>query len=420
MAPAASSRALSSASALSSAAAGSRMHRHGRIAQHRLRPRRGQGHALRLARLGVDDGIVEVPEVARHGLVKDLVVADGRLQHGVPVHQPLAAIDQPVAEHLEERMPHRPGALRIEREAGPLPIAGAAHFLELAEDPLFVVVLPLPDAGHEPLAAQLVPAELFLLQQAAFDHGLRGDARVVGARHPQGLEALHPFLADEDVLQRVVQGVAQVQGAGDVGRRDDDRVGLLRLVRLAMEEAFGFPEGVPALLRGGGIVLLGEVRHGTVPLSLRERAGEREVLLWFGSSEGICDKVHLSLRERAGERGDRIAVRPTNPLMRLSGSSSNFMVLTQKNLCNGHARRPRDSHAHRLRIAHHIGVGHTKYPQSLLFQVRRTFAVLFRTILMACTIDFHDQPNFMAKEIDNIRPNRMLSTELQSTKSASP
>ena len=204
-----------------------RVHRHGRIAQHRLRPRGGQGHVLWLAGLGIDDGIVEIPEIARHGLVEDLVVADGRLQHGVPVHQPLAAIDQSVAEHLEERMPHRPGALRIEGEAGPLPVAAAAHFLELAEDPLFVVVLPLPDAGHEPFAAELVAAELFLLQQAAFDHGLRGDARMIGARHPQGFEALHPLLADEDVLQGVVQGVAQVQGAGDVGRRDDDRVGLL-------------------------------------------------------------------------------------------------------------------------------------------------------------------------------------------------
>ena len=34
---------------------------------------------------------------------------------------------------------------------------------------------------------------------------------MVGAGHPERLVALHPFLADEDVLQRVVQGVAQVQ-----------------------------------------------------------------------------------------------------------------------------------------------------------------------------------------------------------------
>jgi len=32
-------------------------------------------------------------------------------------------------------------------------------------------------------------------------------------------------LADEDVLQRGVDGVAEVKGAGDVRRRDDDGVG---------------------------------------------------------------------------------------------------------------------------------------------------------------------------------------------------
>ena len=54
------------------------------------------------------------------------------------------------------------------------------------------------------------------------DHGLRGDAGVVGAGHPEGVVALHPPPADQDVLQRVVERVAQVQGAGHVRRRDDD------------------------------------------------------------------------------------------------------------------------------------------------------------------------------------------------------
>ena len=70
--------------------------------------------------------------------------------------------------------------------------------------------------------------EFFLLQQPPLDDRLGGDAGVIGAGHPERLEALHAFLADEDVLQRVVQGVAEVQGAGHVRRRNDDRVRLLR------------------------------------------------------------------------------------------------------------------------------------------------------------------------------------------------
>ena len=114
----------------------------------------------------------------------------------------------------------------IEREPGPLPVAATAHLLQLADDAGFVVVLPLPDALDQPFAAQFVPAELLLAQQPPLDDRLGGDAGMIGARHPEGLEALHPFLADEDVLQRVVQGVAEVQGAGHVRRRDDDRIRL--------------------------------------------------------------------------------------------------------------------------------------------------------------------------------------------------
>ena len=78
------------------------------------------------------------------------------------------------------------------------------------------------------------------------------------------LEALHPLLADEDVLERVVQGVAQVQGPGHVRRRDDDRERLPGRVRLAMEVAPLFPERIPAVLGGGVVVLLGQFGAGGV------------------------------------------------------------------------------------------------------------------------------------------------------------
>ena len=135
--------------------------------------------------LRIDDRILEVPEMALHRLVKHLVVADGRLQEGVPVHQPLAAIDFALLEEREERLADRPGADLVEREAGPLPVAATAHLLQLADDPGLVGVLPLPDAIHQPLAAEFVPAELLLLQQPPLDHRLGGDAGVVGAGQPE-------------------------------------------------------------------------------------------------------------------------------------------------------------------------------------------------------------------------------------------
>jgi len=238
------------------------MDRDGRVAQHRLRPRRGDRDVPRLASLRVDDRIVEVPEVPGHRLMKDLVVADGRLKRRVPVDQPLTAVDQAFLEETEERVAHGPRADRIEREAGPLPVAATAHLLELAEDAGFVGLLPPPDPLDEPRAAQLVPRELLLDQQAALDDGLGGDARVVGARHPKRLVALHPLLPDQNVLERVIEGVAQVECTGHVRWRDDDRVGLPVGTRLAVEVALLLPEGVPAPLGRAGIVLLRKFTRG--------------------------------------------------------------------------------------------------------------------------------------------------------------
>ena len=54
------------------------------------------------------------------------------------------------------------------------------------------------------------------------------DARVVGAQDPERVAPAHPVEADQRVLDRPVERVAHVQRAGDVGRRDRDRVVLRR------------------------------------------------------------------------------------------------------------------------------------------------------------------------------------------------
>ena len=84
--------------------------------------------------------------------------------------------------------------------------------------------------------------------QLALDHVLGGDAGVVHAGQPQHLVALHPPAADERVLDRVVERVADVQGAGHVRRRDDDAVRLPVAGRVRGEVAAGYPLLVPTLL----------------------------------------------------------------------------------------------------------------------------------------------------------------------------
>src|SRR5688572_24075695 len=108
------------------------MHGHGGVAEQRLWPRCGDGDKLRIALLpsGVlHHGVFEVPEMALHRLLEHLVVADGGLKKSVPIHQPLTAVDLAVLEQAEERLTDRAGALLIEREPQPLPVAARAELL---------------------------------------------------------------------------------------------------------------------------------------------------------------------------------------------------------------------------------------------------------------------------------------------------
>ena len=88
------------------------------------------------------------------------------------------------------------------------------------------LLLPRPDLLDEFLAPDRAPVRLLALRQLALDHHLRGDAGVVGAGLPEHVAPAHALEAAQHVLQRVVERMAHVQRAGDVGRRDDDAVGL--------------------------------------------------------------------------------------------------------------------------------------------------------------------------------------------------
>jgi hypothetical protein len=79
-------------------------------------------------------------------------------------------------------------------------------------------------ALQEVLAPEVVAGPAFR-GQAALDHHLGGDAGVVGAALPERRVAAHAPVADQRVHQRVLEGVAHVQRAGHVRRRQQDAVG---------------------------------------------------------------------------------------------------------------------------------------------------------------------------------------------------
>lgn len=53
--------------------------------------------------------------------------------------------------------------------------------------------------------------------ELALDHDLGGDAGVVGAGHEYGVVAQHAVVAHQAIHDGLVEGMAHVQGARDVG-----------------------------------------------------------------------------------------------------------------------------------------------------------------------------------------------------------
>jgi hypothetical protein len=231
------------------------VHGHGGVAEHGL-DAGGGDHDLARAVL---ERVGEPVELAQGALlVIDLQIRERGPIDRAPVDQPLRAVEQPFLEEPHERLAHRARGTLVHGEAFALPVERRSQGAMLLAHALAVLLLPRPDAADELLAAEVVAAPAFLGAQIALHDHLRGDARVVGSRQPAGVEAAHPLVADEDVLQRSGEGMADVQAARDVGRRQHDRVRRLVARVLRVEEVVLFPEPHPVRFHGGRLVALVE------------------------------------------------------------------------------------------------------------------------------------------------------------------
>ena len=233
------------------------IYRHSRISQHGLRAGGGDLHK---AALLPHDGVVDVPEEAVLLLMDHLRVGDGSLTHRAPVDDPGPLVDISLLVELDKYFLHRAGTALIHGEAHPVPVGGDAHLVHLADDAVLILLFPLPGLLQEALPAQVMLVDALVLQLVDHLH-LRGDGRVVGARLPESLEALHSLVADQNILHGVVQGVSHVQLSRHVGRGHHDGKGLLALspslLRVRVKILLVQPLLIEAALNlAGGIRLL--------------------------------------------------------------------------------------------------------------------------------------------------------------------
>ena len=233
------------------------MHRHAGVAQQRLGARGGD-HQMAAA-IGV--GIADVPELALLLLVFHFEVGQRRLAGGIPLDHARALADAALAVGVHEDLAHRAVQIRVHGEALARPVHAGAHAAQLVLDGALVLVLPIPQPLQKFLARQIVARLAFGLE-LALHHHLRGDARVIHAGNPHRVEPLRTLEARQRVVQREHQGVAHVQIARDVGRRDDDGPGLLAAVGISFEDLRIFPYRVPALLGGLEVESLVHFAHG--------------------------------------------------------------------------------------------------------------------------------------------------------------
>ncbi len=161
----------------------------------------------------------------------DLVVGDGRLGFGIPVHDTRPAVDKACLVHTDEGLHDRLIPLFVHRVGIARPVERSPHRAHLREHRALVLFYERIDTGKQIFAPDIVSCLLFFLIYVLFDAGLRGDSRRISARHPERLIALHAVIADERIFDRKHEGRSHVERAGDVRRRKDYRKNVFSLSR---------------------------------------------------------------------------------------------------------------------------------------------------------------------------------------------
>ncbi len=230
-----------------------RIHADGGIGHDGLRTRGGNDQELvRGLAVAVGDVVFQVIEMALGVFVFHFVVTHGRERFGIPVHHADALVDPSFLVEIDKGIDNGLAQGRFHGEAGAVPIAGAAEFAQLLQDNAAMLFLPLPSVFEEFLAADIFfvdPLGLELGHHFAF----RRNGGVVRSRYPAGVFAVHAGLADEHIVQRVVQHVSHVQDTRHVRRRNHNRIGFF-IIRFRMEKLIIQPVGIPFVLHLGGIV----------------------------------------------------------------------------------------------------------------------------------------------------------------------
>ena len=165
-----------------------------------------------------DSGCTKISDAL---VVNNFEIADGGQAARAPVDHVTSAINQAIAIEAQESFEHGAIERRLESKTLARPIARSAQANHLFLDHAAAFRFPFPNAALEFFAAQILALDSFLGEHA-FDDELRGDSGVVHAGQPERSFAAHAMPANEHVDLRVLEHVADVNRASNVGRRKSD------------------------------------------------------------------------------------------------------------------------------------------------------------------------------------------------------
>ena len=195
-----------------------------RVAEQGFRARRCNFYARRAVGRGAVCKLI--PNMIHRAVcvrVVNFIVGKRRAAARTPVDQILSLVDEFALVQRNEDLAHGFGKSFIHRKALSVPVSRIPKFPLLFDNRLVMVVFDRPCPLKEFFASQVVPALAFFFERA-LDDVLCCNARVVGSRYPQRVVAFHAVIAHDNILQRVVQSVPDVENPRNVRRRNNNGI----------------------------------------------------------------------------------------------------------------------------------------------------------------------------------------------------
>ena len=134
-----------------------------------------------------------------------------------PVNDPGSFIDIAFLIQADKYFLYCFGTSFIHGKTLSVPVAGYAQFLQLPFDRSCIFFFPLPGSLQEFFSSQLFFVNSLFLQLIRNLH-LGRNCCMVRSRDPEGIISLHSLIADQDILQCIVQRVPHMKLSGYIRR----------------------------------------------------------------------------------------------------------------------------------------------------------------------------------------------------------